>query len=181
MRLRKILRGRGGLVACLGLAFVLGAATVGAVQTAGASGGIGTTYHACLLRGDLSKLGTATPKCPTGSTVISWSSIGAEGVREPKAPGGRASSPDSCLATPYPGIDLADCSFIGANMTGDNLTGADLAGANLLAVDIARANLTGANLIGARLTDDKTLANLTGANLTGANLTGTALTGANLT
>ncbi len=60
MRLRKILRGRGGLVACLGLAFVLGAATVGAVQTAGASGGIGTTYHACLLRGDLSKLGPDT-------------------------------------------------------------------------------------------------------------------------
>jgi len=131
MRLRKILCSRFGLAASLGLAFLLGGATVGAVQTAGASGGVGTTYHACLLQGALSKVGTATPKCPTGSTVISSISVGAQGAREPKGSAGPAGSLDNCLATPYPGIDLADCTFTGANLTGVNLTGADLSGANL--------------------------------------------------
>ena len=115
-----------------------------------------TSHNACLSQGALSKVGTVTPSCPTRSEVISRISIGPQRAQEPKRPEGRADPPYNCSASPYPGIDLADCTFTGSNLTGSNLTGADLAGANLIAVDIAGANLTGANLIGTNLIDDKT-------------------------
>ena len=106
-----------------------------------------------------------------------------------------------CSATPYPGIDLADCNLAaadlndanlsGANLTdawliaahlndafliGANLGGAYLSGANLHHADLSRANLNDGNLNGANLSG----ANLGGAYLRGANLGGTYLSGANL-
>ena len=130
MSIRRILCSRIGLVAALGAAYLLGGVTVGAVQMAGARG-TSTTYHACLSNGAMSKVGTVSPRCPSGSQVISWTSVGPQGPRAPRGPVGPAETagpPYNCSTTPYPGIDLADCTFIGANLTGANLTGANLAG-----------------------------------------------------
>ena len=130
MSIRRILCSRIGLVAALGAAYLLGGVTVGAVQMAGASG-TSTTYHACVSNGAMSKVGTVSPRCPSGSQVISWTSVGPQGPRAPRGPVGPAETagpPYNCSTTPYPGIDLADCTFIGANLTGANLTGANLAG-----------------------------------------------------
>ena len=60
MSARRILCSRVGPAAALGVAFVLGGATFSAVQIAGASNP-GVTYHACLLKGVLSKVGGASP------------------------------------------------------------------------------------------------------------------------
>jgi hypothetical protein len=55
--MRRVLRSRIGLAAGLASAFLLGGATLGAVQMAGASGK-GVTYQACLsTRGVLSRVG----------------------------------------------------------------------------------------------------------------------------
>jgi hypothetical protein len=70
MSARRILCSRVGPAAALGVAFVLGGATFSAVQIAGASNP-GVTYHACLLKGVLSKVGGASPTCIKGAKVIS--------------------------------------------------------------------------------------------------------------
>ncbi len=152
MSIRRILCSRIGLVATLGAAYLLGGVTVGTVQTAGASG-TSTTYHACLSNGAMSKVGTVSPSCPGGSQVISWTSVGPKGPRAPKGPAETAGPPYNCSTTPYPGIDLADCTFTGANLTDAALTGADLAGSNLTSTDLTGANLTGANLTGVTWSD----------------------------
>ena len=64
-------------VAC---AVIMSAVSVvgSAVVIAGASGP-GTTYSACLKAGKLTKVGTTSPTCKAGSTVISWNSQGPAG------------------------------------------------------------------------------------------------------
>jgi len=52
--------------------------TTSAVVIAGASGP-GTTYFACLKAGKLTQVGTASPTCKAGATVISWNSQGPAG------------------------------------------------------------------------------------------------------
>jgi hypothetical protein len=48
----------------------------------------GTTYYACLFAGSLSQVGTTEPSnCGRGS-VISWNSVGPEGVEGPRGPEG---------------------------------------------------------------------------------------------
>jgi len=84
MSARRILCSRVGPAAALGVAFVLGGATFSAVQIAGQHPGV--TYHACLLKGVLSKVGGASPTCIKGAKVISWNSTGPQGPREPRAP-----------------------------------------------------------------------------------------------
>ena len=77
--MRRVLRSRIGLAAGLASAFLLGGATLGAVQMAGASGK-GVTYQACLsTRGVLSRVGIKAPACPPGTSRISWSSVGPQG------------------------------------------------------------------------------------------------------
>ncbi|MFZ2056781.1 MAG: hypothetical protein WAV54_05185 [Acidimicrobiales bacterium] len=83
MSVRKIRDSHVALIAALVAAFVVAGATFGAVQIAGATG-TSVTYHACLLKGVLSKVGTATPRCPAGSTVIYWNSTGPQGARGPQ-------------------------------------------------------------------------------------------------
>ena len=61
--------------------------TTSAVVIAGASGP-GTTYFACLKAGKLTQVGTASPTCKAGATVISWNSVGPQGVQGPSGPGG---------------------------------------------------------------------------------------------
>ena len=80
MSARRILCSRVGPAAALGVAFVLGGATFSAVQIAGASNP-GVTYHACLLKGVLSKVGGASPTCIKGAKVISWNSTGPQGPK----------------------------------------------------------------------------------------------------
>jgi hypothetical protein len=58
-----------------------------------------------------------------------------------------------CAATPYPGIDLAECNLGGALLYGRDLTGVDFAGANLEAGDFIQSNFLGANLAGANLSN----------------------------
>ena len=77
-----------------------------------------------------------------------------------------------CAASPYPGIDLANC-----NLGGQDLFGVSLTGANLTASNLSQSNLINADLVGANLTD----ANLVGADLNGADLSDANLSGANLT
>jgi hypothetical protein len=51
-----------------------------AVVTAGAANPP-TTYYACLLNGSLSQVGTTSPTCQSkGATVISWNSVGPQGL-----------------------------------------------------------------------------------------------------
>jgi Collagen triple helix repeat (20 copies) len=75
----RIRSGRAGMVVALVVSFLLGGATYGAVQLAGASG-TSTTYYACLKSGTLSKVGTTAPICPTGTTRISWNRTGPSGL-----------------------------------------------------------------------------------------------------
>jgi len=44
------------------------------------------TYHACLLKGVLSKVGGASPTCIKGAKVISWNSTGPQGPKGARAP-----------------------------------------------------------------------------------------------
>ena len=72
-------RGRLSLVVALAAGFVLGGATYGAVVVASASG-TSTTYYACLTTTKtLTKVGTVSPKCKSGSQLISWNSVGPQG------------------------------------------------------------------------------------------------------
>ena len=64
--------------ATIAIVFALGGITIGAVQIANAAGR-NITYHACLSRGVLSKVGTSTPSCAAGFKVISWNSTGPQG------------------------------------------------------------------------------------------------------
>lgn len=72
-------------------AFLLGSATYGAVEMAGATG-TNTVYYACLSStGVLSHVGTTKPTatlCKAPSTVISWNSQGPIGPVGPKGPVG---------------------------------------------------------------------------------------------
>jgi len=43
------------------------------------------TYYACLKAGKLTKVGTTSPSCPKGATVISWNSTGPRGPAGPGA------------------------------------------------------------------------------------------------
>ena len=91
MSARRVRKSRVGLAAALVAAFLSGAAIVGAVQVAAASGS-GTTYRGCLSgAGDLSKVGTKVPNCPAGSRTISWNSTGPQGPRGPQGRHARAS------------------------------------------------------------------------------------------
>lgn len=71
-------------------AFLLGSATYGAVELAGASG-TNTVYYACLSStGTLSHVGTTKPTatvCKAPSKVISWNSQGPTGPKGPAGPG----------------------------------------------------------------------------------------------
>lgn len=77
-------------VIALVAAFLLGSATYGAVELAGASG-TNTVYYACLSStGTLSHVGTTKPTttiCKTPSKVISWNSQGPTGPKGPAGPG----------------------------------------------------------------------------------------------
>jgi hypothetical protein len=73
------------LAAGMGAMMVLGGATYGVIQMAGAAGSI-TTYYACLKGGKLTEVGTSSPTCPTGATVISWNSTGPKGPKGPRGP-----------------------------------------------------------------------------------------------
>jgi len=147
MSARKVRTSRVGLVAASVAAFLFGAGFVGVVQIAAASGS-NTTYRACLSpRGALSRVGTNVPACPAGSRTISWSSTGPQGprgmrglqgaqdLRGATGPAGAAGAKGpagtaySCSASPYPGIDLADCTFTGAELAGSSLDGANLTAA----------------------------------------------------
>ncbi len=72
------------IVVALVAAFLLGGATYGVVQMAGASG-TSTTYYACLQAktGTLSKVEVKSPTCPApypSYKVISWNSVGPQGA-----------------------------------------------------------------------------------------------------
>ncbi len=210
MSARRILSGRLGVVVAVVAAFLLGGASVGAVQMAGASGR-SATYQGCLSpSGALSRVGTRLPACPRGSRTISWNSIGPQGPRGatgprgsrgvqglrgatgaagPKGATGPKGAPGtaySCSASAYPGIDLAGCSLAGANLTGSLLQGANLSGSDLAKATLTGASLTGANLTGVSLNDaslgtvDLDWSDLGGADFTGAYLGGAQLQGADL-
>ena len=77
---RRMIRGRIGAITALVAAFLLGSASYGAVQLAGATGP-SVTYFGCLsAKGGLTKVGTTSPTCPTTATVISWNSQGPAGT-----------------------------------------------------------------------------------------------------
>ena len=70
-----------GVVAAVVAAFLLGGATYGVVQMAGASG-TNPTYYACLHSGVLTQVGKTSPTCTiVGARVISWNSVGPQGVQ----------------------------------------------------------------------------------------------------
>jgi hypothetical protein len=88
MNREKFRRGRVGLAVALAAGCVLGGATYGAVVVAGASGP-STTYFACLTTTKtLIKVGTVSPKCKAGSQLISWNSVGPQGVAGANGPTG---------------------------------------------------------------------------------------------
>ena len=51
---------------------------------AGASSSTPVGYFACLKDGTLTKVGTKSPKCPTGAKVASWSQVGPIGATGPQ-------------------------------------------------------------------------------------------------
>ena len=182
-------------VAALVAAFLLGSATYGAVELAGATG-TNIVYYACLSStGTLSHVGTTKPTttiCPAPSKVIFWNSQG---------PAGKNGVTYNCAITPYVGVDLAGCNLAGHNLKNASIYGADLVGTNLLGAVLDGANLTGANmsavglgsasLIGTNLNGTNLInadldrahlnnATMVGADLTAANLGFTHLNGANL-
>ncbi len=65
------------LVVCALLA--LGVTTAVAAEP----GSSGTTFHACLRQGTLTKVGTTPPACPLGSKAVSWNATGPKGARGP--------------------------------------------------------------------------------------------------
>ena len=166
------------LIAVMALvaAFLLGTATYGAVEMAGATGTT-TVYYACLSStGTLSHVGTTKPTttiCKTPSKVISWNSQGPAG---PKGVPGTNGVAYNCSATPYVGIDLAGCNLSGASFSGAILYGSNLANANLQNANLQNANVYGANLTNTQLES----ANLQGANFTGANMAAVGLISAQL-
>jgi hypothetical protein len=81
------------------------AAIIGAVLALGVSLGVeavasGTTYYACLKGGKLTQVGTTSPTCPAGATVISWDEQGTQGVQGPTGPQGPA-GPQGSSDTQY--------------------------------------------------------------------------------
>ena len=110
MRSRISAGGRTFAVVAVVGAFLLGGATYGAVQIAGASGS-SVTYFACLSSGTLTKVGTKAPKCTIrGSTEISWNSIGPKGATGATGPQGPVAP---CTGIPHVGIDLSGCDLEG--------------------------------------------------------------------
>jgi uncharacterized protein YjbI with pentapeptide repeats len=207
MRNVKLRSSRVAAVVALVAAFLLGTATYGAVEVAGASGTT-TTYYACLSQsGALSRVGTAKPTpaaCKAPSKVISWNSqgpAGPKGETGPKGAPGTNGVTYDCSVAPYVGADLAGCDLTDESLAGVHIYGADLVEADMDGVYLAGADLTGANMSGAQLVRDSgdhsailAEAKLNGANLTNAtmqfvdlsfasliaaNLTGADLTDAN--
>jgi hypothetical protein len=81
-------RSRVALAVALAAGFVFGGATYGAVVVAGAAG-TNTTYFACLTTTKtLTKVGTVSPKCKSGSQLISWDSVGPPGPAGATGPTG---------------------------------------------------------------------------------------------
>jgi hypothetical protein len=70
-----------------------------AIATASSSG---TTYYACLHKGTLSKVGTSKASCPSGYKLISWNSVGPQGLRGVTGPKGAAGQ-NGAAGTPGPG------------------------------------------------------------------------------
>jgi len=199
------------------VAITVAASGVTSLVTAGAND-TSTTYYGCLTKaGTLNHVATSAPTCTAkGSTAISWNSVGPQGTPGVTGPTGAngavgpQGSPGTngvtydCSASPYSGIDLANCTlqhetwafvkligadlattdfrfstitssyFNGANLSFAELDGVDLWGSNMPAANLTGASLAGTNLAGTNLTD----ANLTGANLTGATVTGAVFTSA---
>jgi len=132
---------------------LLAGIVVGAVVTGGvafgidaAASGSSTTYQACLsTKGALSKVGTSTPSCKSGQSVITWNSVGPQG---PAGPQGSS----ACSGVPHDDADFAGCDFQGAYLENADFTGSDLSAVNLSNANIAYADVQGANFSGADLT-----------------------------
>jgi hypothetical protein len=76
-------------------ALVTGAALSGALLSGAAVNAAtsGVTYYGCLKHGSLSSVGTFTPECGRGSTVISWNRTGPQGPQGvPGLPGAAGSA-----------------------------------------------------------------------------------------
>jgi Pentapeptide repeats (8 copies) len=183
---------------------ILLAGVVGAVLAAGLSFGVqalaqgsNTTYYACLKNGSLSDVGTNSPNDCTAKHIISWNQEGPQGAQGPQGPQGPAGVTRSCSASPYPGMDLADCNLTGDDLESAPLDGANLTNSNLYEANLENAQLYGANLVNAGLntvdlsnailfqadlqSDDLRYSNLTNVRLMGANMIGVFLASTNLT
>ena len=96
----------GGMVG----AFLVGGATYGAVQFAGATAP-GTTFYACLKAGKLTNVTTAAaPSCLLPAINISWDSAGPQGVQGIQGPKG-----DTGQQGPVGPQGLSDAQYIGNN------------------------------------------------------------------
>ncbi|MEI7480000.1 MAG: pentapeptide repeat-containing protein [Actinomycetes bacterium] len=119
------------------------------------------TFYACSVKttGVLSATSTKAPTCAKTATLVTWNSVGPQGIKG--APGTNGAKGD----TGAPGPSLSGIQFYEGYviMPRAHLNGADLETADLRAVDLSEAYLRGANL---------SFANLPGANLYQADLTG---------
>jgi len=140
--------------------------------------------------------GDTTVDITTGEVYDCVSSAWADSSYSLMGPAGQNGIAHDCSATPYGGIDLAQCVLSG-NYVGKNFVGVNLTGANLNSIQVAGTSSNGSCLTygsrfgGANLSDataenvDFTCdpfvgANFSNADLTGANFTGARLEAANL-
>jgi hypothetical protein len=192
------------------LAGVLAAALATVITplvTAGADGN-NTTYYACVTSaGAISKVGTTSPSCARGSTLISWNQQGPQGTEGGAGPAGPTGPmANTCTSPPGPNLNFNACTLSDGESTVDwdyvnlngtslqdatlsyatlqfaTLTGDKMQEANLEDSALFDANLVAADLQAANLTDATPIStNLTSADLVQANFTDADLTGANLT
>ena len=172
-----------GLMAGLLLGGTLGSFGVAAATSTPST----TVFYACSNKttGVLSAISTKAPTCANTATLVSWNSVGPQGIQGTNGAKGDTGAPATSLSgiqfvrgyVIQEGADLSNANLSNANLVGANLVGATLYQATLTSATLTSANLTGANLGGAFLRN----ANLTYANLSNAYLGGAYLGGANLT
>jgi len=125
-----------------------------------------------------SVLGAAVPVGPertNASTVARF--LGELGLADSGLTPGRHENLDLSRRE-LSGVDLADATLVGCNVTHADLTGANLAGVTAEGCDFTGARLEGTHLANALLDhSDLTAADLTGADLTDATLVGCSLVG----
>jgi hypothetical protein len=92
-----------------------------AVATASSSG---PTYYACLHKGALSKVGTTKPTCPVGYKLISWNSVGPQGLPGAAGPGAAYFTSTGTYTVPA-GVTVVQITVIGAGGGGGGDVAAD--------------------------------------------------------